>query len=129
MQKKSFHKTLLVVDKQRVKCERTFFLSYFLYKIEIAVTGMFRFAEKVGQDLAEGIQSDILNTLGMHRSQLFQDDVGGHFLSLFPSFGSSEVLGNGSFQVCLDIIGQIVFLHLLFILLGEEVRLAMLYLI
>ena len=26
MQKKSFHKTLLVVDKQRVKCERTFFL-------------------------------------------------------------------------------------------------------
>ena len=65
MQKKSFHKTLLVVDKQRVKCERTFFLSYFLYKIEIAVTGMFRFAEKMGQDLAEGIQGDILNTLGV----------------------------------------------------------------
>lgn len=65
MQKKSFHKTLLIIDKQRVKCERTFFLSYFLYKIEIAVTGMFRFAEKMGQDLAEGIQSDILNTLGV----------------------------------------------------------------
>lgn len=72
MQKKSFHKTLLVVDKQRVKCERTFFLSYFLYKIEIAVTGMFRFAEKMGQDLAEGIQSDILNTLGVYRFQLFR---------------------------------------------------------
>ena len=90
---------------------------------------MFRFAEKVGQDLAEGIQGDILNTLGMHRSQLFQDDVGGHFLSLFPSFRSSEVRGNGSFQVCLDIVGKIVFLYLLLILLGEEVRLAMLYLI
>ena len=24
MHKKSFHKTLLIVDKQRVKCERTF---------------------------------------------------------------------------------------------------------
>lgn len=57
MQKTSFHKTLLVVDKQRVKCERTFFLSYFLYKIEIAVTGMFRFAEKVVRILLKGFRA------------------------------------------------------------------------
>ena len=90
---------------------------------------MFRFAEKLGQRLAERIQGDVLDTLGVHRSQLFQDDVGGHLLTLFPSFGNSEIRGNGSFQVRLDVLGQIVFLHLLFILLGEEVRLAMLYLI
>ena len=52
---------------------------------------MFRFAEKAGQGFAEGIHGDVLNPLGVHRSQFLQDDVGSQFLSLFCILGSSEV--------------------------------------
>ena len=98
MQKKSFHKSAFDLDKQRIGCERTFsailhscLLSDFFYKIQISVSGMFRFAEKAGQGLAEGVHGDVLNPLGVHRSQFLQDDVGGQFLSLFIAVGSSEV--------------------------------------